>query len=231
MVWGALCGDGSPYSTVHQVIPGGHVEETVQGELMREQLDNTQVRINSVQGWVIPTASGVEKKKKGRASVEFTLLIVSWSTRADLSQRTKAFTSGLEFFCKANPPSIMHRDHNRSDSIVHVVSNLVDVNTQQKLLACSEGTLQNHYPNGWVKFEHISRWSRGLRLRHKPVRQKSRAWSWGVGGEWLVRVLRNSNDSHWIDNPERAWSVDAILVMPQLAWLLIRLNSYQLWLG
>ena len=117
MVWGAMCGDGSPYSTVHQVIPGGHVEETVQGELMREQLDNriTQVRINSVLGWVIPTASGVEKKRKGRASVEFTLLIVSWSTRADLSQRTKAFTSGLEFVCEANPPSVMHRDHNRSD--------------------------------------------------------------------------------------------------------------------
>lgn len=28
-----------PYSTVNQVIPGGHVEETVQGELMREELE------------------------------------------------------------------------------------------------------------------------------------------------------------------------------------------------
>lgn len=43
-----MCGDGSPYSTVHQVIPGGHVEETVQGEPVREQLENriTQVWIS-----------------------------------------------------------------------------------------------------------------------------------------------------------------------------------------
>ena len=45
-----MCGGSSPYSTVHQVIPGGHEKETVQGELMREQLENriTQVWINHV---------------------------------------------------------------------------------------------------------------------------------------------------------------------------------------
>lgn len=32
--------DSSPYSTVNQVIPGGHVEETIQGELMRENLES-----------------------------------------------------------------------------------------------------------------------------------------------------------------------------------------------
>ena len=129
MVWGAMCGDGSPYSTVHQVVPGGHVEETVQGELMREQLENriTQVRINSVQGVSNTNSLRSRKKKKGRALVEFTLLIVSWSMRTDLSQRTKAFTSGLEFVCEANPPSITHRDHNRSDGIRHAVSHLVDI--------------------------------------------------------------------------------------------------------
>lgn len=44
-----MCGGSSPYSTVHQVIPAGYVEETVQGELMTEQLENriTQVWINS----------------------------------------------------------------------------------------------------------------------------------------------------------------------------------------
>lgn len=42
-------GGSSPYSTVHQVILGGHTEETVQGELMREQLENriTEVWINT----------------------------------------------------------------------------------------------------------------------------------------------------------------------------------------
>lgn len=45
-----MCGDSSPYSAVYQVIPGGHVEETVQGELMREQLEN---RITQV--WLIHT--------------------------------------------------------------------------------------------------------------------------------------------------------------------------------
>lgn len=66
-----MCGDGSPYSTVHQVIPGGHAEETIQGELVREQLENriAQVRINS--GHLSNSNQPrVSKKKKG---VDFTL--------------------------------------------------------------------------------------------------------------------------------------------------------------
>lgn len=42
--------DSSPYSAVHQVVPGDHVQEAVQGELVREQLENriTQVRLTHV---------------------------------------------------------------------------------------------------------------------------------------------------------------------------------------
>lgn len=54
-----MCGDGSPYSTVHQVIPGGHVDETVQGEFMREQLEN---RITQV--WLIHTVGIMSNTKQ-----------------------------------------------------------------------------------------------------------------------------------------------------------------------
>lgn len=33
-----MCGDSSPYSRVHQVIPAGNVQDRVQGESVREQL-------------------------------------------------------------------------------------------------------------------------------------------------------------------------------------------------
>lgn len=38
--------DSSPYFAVHQVVPADHVQETVQGELVSEQLGNriSQVR-------------------------------------------------------------------------------------------------------------------------------------------------------------------------------------------
>lgn len=36
--------DSSPYFAVHQVVPGDHVQETVQGELVSEQLENTITR-------------------------------------------------------------------------------------------------------------------------------------------------------------------------------------------
>lgn len=42
--------DSSPYSAVHQVVPGDHVQEAVQGELVSEQLENriTRVRLTRV---------------------------------------------------------------------------------------------------------------------------------------------------------------------------------------
>lgn len=63
-----MCGDGSPYSTVRQVIPGGHVEETIQGELVREQLENRIAQVWINRGYLSnsnqPRVSK-KKKKKG----------------------------------------------------------------------------------------------------------------------------------------------------------------------
>lgn len=37
--------DSSPYFTVHQVIPGGQAEETVQGEPVTQQLEKRNTRV------------------------------------------------------------------------------------------------------------------------------------------------------------------------------------------
>lgn len=70
-------GDSSPYSTVHQVFPGGHVQEAVQGELVSEQLENRIIQV-----WLIHRVSNTktsfgEEKKKHKINKEFTLEIVS----------------------------------------------------------------------------------------------------------------------------------------------------------
>lgn len=98
-----MCADSSPYSTIHQVLPGGHVEETVQGELVREQLENIITQVWFSHRVSNPNPPQVFKKLLS------TLSIVSWSTGTDLSHGTKVFTSGLELVHKSNPPSIMAR--------------------------------------------------------------------------------------------------------------------------
>lgn len=42
-----LRADSSPYFAVHQVVPGDHVQETVQGELVSEQLRNGMAQVRS----------------------------------------------------------------------------------------------------------------------------------------------------------------------------------------
>ena len=176
MVWGAMCGDGSPYSTVHQVVPGGHVEETVQGELMREQLENriTQVRINSVQG-VSNTNSLRSRKKKKRQSFGWVYLIDSVLIYED---RLEPADQSLHLWIRVCL---------RSQSAIYNAQRSQPLRRHQ---ACCVSPCR-HNRNSWPipkarckiitqTDEHISRWSHGLCLRHKPVRQKSRAWSWGV---------------------------------------------------
>ena len=61
---GVMCGGSSPYSTIDQVIPGCHVEETIQVELVKQQLENrfAQVWINS--GWISNQPASWVKKKQ-----------------------------------------------------------------------------------------------------------------------------------------------------------------------
>lgn len=72
-------GDSSPYSTVHQVFPGGHVQEAVQGELVGEQLENRIIQV-----WLIHRVSNTKTSFGGgdgegghMINKEFTLEIVS----------------------------------------------------------------------------------------------------------------------------------------------------------
>lgn len=67
--------------------------------------DHTGV-VNPHSGYMSNTKQPQVLKKKE----EFTLSIVFWSTGIDLSQSTKAFTSGSELVREANSPSIMDID-------------------------------------------------------------------------------------------------------------------------
>lgn len=51
------CADASPYSTIHQVIPGGQTEQTVQSEPVRKQLENRKTHV-----YVIPSTIGGEQR-------------------------------------------------------------------------------------------------------------------------------------------------------------------------
>lgn len=66
------CADVSPYSAIHQVIPGGQTEETVQSKPVREQLENRNTQV-----YVIPSTLGEEQRLRDEASVTLTLLIES----------------------------------------------------------------------------------------------------------------------------------------------------------
>lgn len=114
--------DSSPHPTVHQVLPGGHAEETVQGEPVREQLEsrNTQIYVQpSILFSVCVCVWGCWVGNKGWASVTLTLLIVSWSTGTALSQHTRALASGSESICEASESPVMDTDRSLSGRLAH----------------------------------------------------------------------------------------------------------------
>lgn len=174
------------------------------------------------------TKKACGRSSKTKKKAELTLLIVSWSTGTDLSQRTKAFTSGLESFCVATSPSIIQQRLQAfrlaRANCAHTVSCGVNVTHNENTYRVSAGKLNNHYPNWRVKLEHI-RWG------STPVTRTSQAEIQSLklrrGGDWLVSSVRK----RWWESlsvliiQKRAWSLDAILLMLQLVRLIIGLSA------
>lgn len=107
---------------------------------MREQLEksNEEVWINSRH------MSNTDRPQ----SAEVTLSMVFWSTGTDLSQCTKAFTPGLEGFCEKSDTDKITTNYAVCCDTMHATDLLKNDNV-------STATLNNHYPNCKVKFEHI----------------------------------------------------------------------------
>lgn len=95
--------DSSPYFAVHQVVPGGNMQDAVQGELVSEQLED---RITQV--WSTRVRQIAEFNNKSR---ELTFEIVSPSTGMDFSQSTSAFTSEFDATLDSRSPSATSRQH------------------------------------------------------------------------------------------------------------------------
>lgn len=130
-----MCGDGSPYSTVHQVIPGGHVDETVQGEFMREQLENriTQVWLIHIVGIMSNTKQPQVLKKKRRVYLINSVLIYG--------DRLEPEHQSLHFWIRACPWSQFtiyngHRLKPFRQALLTYCISLCGCYTQQKRVSC-----------------------------------------------------------------------------------------------
>lgn len=152
-------GDSSPYFTVLQVIPRGHVEERVQGELMREQLEDRGMD----RQWVMATGIKSEKKKR-RLSSSWVYLIDTVLIHRDglepLHQRLHLWIS----VCLWSQSSIYNVQRSKPfRSLVQITNRLyltvlMLCTTKKNAYHVSAGSLYNRYPNGRFKFEHISGW-------------------------------------------------------------------------